>query len=56
MKTFKRYVLKPFLLIVLWAICFSFIGGTADFTEWNIWLRVIAVVVLFYSFLLTDND
>jgi hypothetical protein len=56
MKTFKRYIFKPLLIIVIWALVFSFIAGTADFTEWNIWLRVISVVALFYGFILNDSE
>lgn len=56
MKTFKKYILRPFLIIILWALIFSFIAGTIDFREWNIWLRFMSVIVLFYTFVVTDND
>jgi len=56
MKLFKNYILRPIVLILMWALIFSFIAGTTDFTKWSTTLQAIHIITLFLAFILTEDD
>ena len=56
MKKVILHIIRPFLIIIIMALIFSFITATTDFTKWDTGYRIAYVFSLFVAFILTDND